>query len=108
MKIVWGAMRQNDRRFCARILSGVNAVSASLYKLFLELHVSVRPRITDSAPAPRPYDGPFYESVAPLASARLSNGTRQSPRFLDERLLAQFFSRLQKLVTESRAGHRPR
>ncbi|HEV2666025.1 MAG TPA: hypothetical protein VG324_13990 [Blastocatellia bacterium] len=58
MKIVWGAMHQNDRRFGARILSGVNAVSASLYKLFLELHVSIRSRITDSAPAPRPYDGP--------------------------------------------------
>src|SRR5262245_47670459 len=52
MKIVWKAMHQNDRRFGAVILSGVNAVLASLYKMFLELHDSVPPRITDPAAAP--------------------------------------------------------
>lgn len=38
MKVVWKAMHQNDRRLLTRILSGVNAVLVSLYKLFSELH----------------------------------------------------------------------
>src|SRR5262245_37647465 len=52
MKIVWEAMHQNNRRFGARILSGVNVVLASLDKMFHEHHFYVRSRITDSMLAP--------------------------------------------------------
>jgi len=98
VKIVWKAMHQNDRRFGARILSGVNAVLVSLYKMFLELHFSVRSRITDPARA----RDTAVRVGAPISTARPSSWS------LGERLLAHFFSRPQKLVTESRAGHRPR
>jgi hypothetical protein len=42
MKVVWKAVHQNDGRFLARILSGVNAVTISLYKPLCEIHVSRR------------------------------------------------------------------
>jgi hypothetical protein len=46
--------------------------------------------------------------VSPPVSAHLLLWRTLQIRFLGERLLAQFLSRLQKLVTESRAGHRSR
>jgi hypothetical protein len=88
-------MHQNDRRFGARILSGVNAVLVSLYKLFLELHFFIHSRITDPAtardtvvcigapistarPAPRfrgePLLGPFPEVYAAIKRALAPNG----------------------------------
>jgi hypothetical protein len=39
MKVVWKAVHQNDRRLLTCILSGVNAVSVSLYQLFSEIHL---------------------------------------------------------------------
>ena len=64
-------------------------------------------------PSPEPIslierDSPVLMSAAPPVSRAFPNVARLSSRFLGERLLAQFFPRVQKLVTESRAGHRPR
>jgi hypothetical protein len=39
MKVVGKAMHQNDRWFLTRILSDVNAVLLSLYKLLYEVHL---------------------------------------------------------------------